>query len=45
MRILGEITIPTISPQSLEHAQHVLDNDTKYRDYEIRVLEIIYERN
>lgn len=41
MKLLAEITIPNISPESLEHAQHVLNNDTKFRDYEIKVIEKI----
>lgn len=38
MKILATITIPNISPQTPEHAQHVLSEDTKYRNYTIEVI-------
>lgn len=39
MKILAEIEIPNISPEDIAHAQHVLNNDTKFRDYTIKVIE------
>jgi len=38
MKLLAHITIPNISPENIKHAQHVLDNDTKFRDYQIEVI-------
>ncbi len=31
------------SPGDIEHVQHVLDNDTKYRTYKVEVVEKIEE--
>ena len=39
MKLLAEIEIPNISPEDIDHAQHLLDNDNKFRGYTIRVIE------
>ena len=37
MKLLAIIDIPNISPENIEHAQHLLDGDTKHRGYTIEV--------
>jgi hypothetical protein len=42
LKIICEIEFKdTPSPANKEHIQQVLDNDTKYRGYKVKVVEII----
>lgn len=40
MKLLATITLDT-SPETIEHAQHVIDNDLKFRAWSVEVKEII----
>lgn len=37
-KYLAEIEID-LTPESIEYVQHVLDNDTKFRSYSIKVID------
>lgn len=37
------ITFKNISPEDIQHAQFVIDEETKYRDYKIEIKEKVNE--
>ena len=40
MKLLAEIELD-ISPETKEHAQHVLNNETRFRAFNIKVTEVV----